>query len=144
VRRLAEGFSHDPVADGIGVEFTRSKVEPMVRGLFPRVEQDVVLATLEKSVVYVTSETIELLLMNHNYDSTAWNLANLYLGCMGADLLGEEAPRIVGLSESTTCYVSPAYFAEVDPFADLVVHEAAHIFHNCKRHRIGLRATFLN
>jgi hypothetical protein len=47
----------------------------------------------------------------------------------------------LGLSESTTCYVLPAYFAEDDPFADFVVHEAAHIFHNCKRHRIGLRAT---
>jgi hypothetical protein len=47
----------------------------------------------------------------------------------------------VGLSESTTCYVSPAYFAADDPFADFVVHEAAHIFHNCKWRRIGLRAT---
>jgi len=34
--------------------------------------------------------------------------------------------------------VSP-YFAEDDPFADFVVHEAAHIFHNCKRCTIGLR-----
>ena len=141
VQRLAEGRSHEPVPEGIGVEFTRAKVEPMVRGLFPRAEQDVVLATLEKSVVYVTSETIEPLLMNHDYDSSAWDLANLYLGSLGADLLGEEAPRIVGLSESTTCYVSPAYFAEDDPFADFIVHEAAHIFHNCKRRRIGLRET---
>ena len=141
VRRLAEGRSHEPVPESIGVEFTRAKVEPMVRGLFPRVEQDVVLATLEKSVVYVTSETIEPLLMNHDYDSSAWDLANMYLGSLGADLLGEEAPRIVGLSESTTCYVSPAYFSEDDPFADFIVHEAAHIFHNCKRRRIGLRET---
>jgi hypothetical protein len=141
VRRLAEGRSHEPVPDGIGVEFTRAKVEPMVRGLFPRVEQDVVLATLAQSVVYVTSETIEPILMNNGYDRSAWDLANLYLGSLGADLLGEEAPRIVGLSESTTCYVSPAYFAEDDPFADFVVHEAAHIFHNCKRRTIGLRET---
>jgi len=138
VRRLAEGRSHEPVPDGIDIEFTRAKVEPMVRGLFPRVEHDVVLATLEKSVVYVTSETIEPILMNHGYDRSAWDLANLYLGSLGADLLGEQAPRIVGLSESTTCYVSPAYFAEDDPFADFVVHEAAHIFHNCKRRTIGL------
>jgi hypothetical protein len=38
-------------------------------------------------------------------------------------------------------YVSPDYFAEEDPFADFVVHEAAHIFHNCKRSTIGLRET---
>ena len=77
VRRLAKGRSHEPVPANVGVEFTRAKVEPMVRGLFPRAEQDVVLATLEKSVVYVTSETIEPLLMNHDYDSSAWDLANL-------------------------------------------------------------------
>lgn len=141
VRRLAKGLSHEPVPEGVGVEFTRAKVEPMVRGLLPKAEQDVVLSTLEKSVVYVTSETIEPLLLNHNYDSSAWDLANMYLRSLGAKLLGEEAMSIVGLSESTTCYVSPDYFAEDDPFADFVVHEAAHIFHNCKRRTIGLRET---
>ena len=40
-----------------------------------------------------------------------------------------------------TCYVSPDYFAEQDPFADFIVHEAAHIFHNCERRTIGLRET---
>src|SRR5262249_40252253 len=38
-------------------------------------------------------------------------------------------------------YVSPDYFAEDDPSADFIVHEAAHIFHNCKRCTIGLRET---
>jgi hypothetical protein len=47
---------------------------------------------------------------------------------MGAPLLGPDAPKIVGLTEETTCYVSLAYFREGDPFADFVVHEAAHIF----------------
>jgi hypothetical protein len=28
-----------------------------------------------------------------------------------------------------------------DPFADFIVHEAAHIFHNCKRGTLGLRET---
>jgi hypothetical protein len=45
------------------------------------------------------------------------------------------------VSEETTCYVSSEYFAEDDPFADFIVHEAAHIFHNCKRATIGLRET---
>src|SRR6185295_7759090 len=44
-------------------------------------------------------------------------------------------------SEATTCYVSPDYFADDDPFADFVVHEVAHIFHNCKRRTLGLRET---
>lgn len=30
---------------------------------------------------------------------------------------------------------------EQDPFADYVVHEAAHVFHNCKRATVGLPAT---
>jgi hypothetical protein len=141
VRRLAKKRSHAPVPANVGIEFTRTKVEPMVRGLFPKAEQDVVLSTLEKSVVYVTSETIEPLLLSHGYDSSAWELANMYLRAVGAELLGKTAMSIVGLSEATTCYVSPDYFTEDDPFADFVVHEAAHISHNCKRRTIGLRET---
>ena len=59
----------------------------------------------------------------------------------GAELLGEAAPVIVGMSVDTTCYVSPAYFEDDDPYGDFVVHEVAHIFHNCKRRTAGLRET---
>lgn len=144
VQRLAKGRTHEAVPDNVGVEFTRAKVEAMVRGLFARAEQDVVLATLETSVVYVTSETIEPIILNHRWDRSAWDVANLYLLSVGAELLGPEAPRVVGISEETTCYVSPDYFTEDDPFSDFVVHEAAHIFHNCKRRTIGLRETRTN
>ncbi len=141
VRRLAEGLAHEPLPQADTVALTRAKVEPMVRGLFPRVEQDQVLATLQKSVVFLTSANIEPIMIEHDYDSSAWTLANLYLASLGAELLGDDAPRLVGLSEETTCYVSPDYFTEDDPFADFVVHEAAHIFHNCKRATVGLRET---
>jgi hypothetical protein len=141
VRRLAEGLALEPLPRADTVALTRDKVEPMVRGLFPRVEKDQVLATLQKSVVFLTSVNIEPLLLEHGYDSSAWTLANLYLASLGAELLGEDAPRLVGLSEEATCYVSPDYFAEDDPFADFIVHEAAHIFHNCKRATVGLRET---
>jgi hypothetical protein len=140
-RRLAEGRTHQPLPEADTVSLTRAKVEPMVRGLFPRAEQDVVLATIEQSVVFLTSANIEPLLYKQSFDGSAWTLANLYLASLGAELLGEDAPHLVGLSEETTCYVSPEYFAEEDPFADFVVHEAAHIFHNCKRATIGLRET---
>jgi hypothetical protein len=60
---------------------------------------------------------------------------------IGAEPLGEGAPAIVGLSEETTCFVSLEYFSESDPFADFVVHEMAHIFHNCKRDTVGLPVT---
>lgn len=141
VKRLAAGRTPRPVPEADTVALTRRKVEPMVRGLFPRVEQDAVLAMLEKSVVFLTSDNIERLLREHAYDSSAWDLANLYLASLGAELLGEEAPLIVGLSEATTCYVSPEYFAGNEPFADFIVHEAAHIFHNCKRRTVGLPET---
>lgn len=127
--------------DADTVALTRAKVEPMVRGLFPRAEQDVVLATIERSVVFVTRANIEPLLLKRSFDNSAWTLANLHLASLGAELLGEAMPHLVGLSEEATCYVSPEYFAEDDPFADFIVHEAAHIFHNCKRATIGLRET---
>lgn len=141
VRLRAEGLTHAPLPKSDTVSLTSAKVEPMVRGLFSRAEKDVVLAAIEKSVVFVTSASIETLLFKRDFDSSAWTLANLYLASVGAQLLGEDAPHLVGLSEQTTCYVSPEYFAEDDPFADFIVHEAAHIFHNCKRATIGLRVT---
>ena len=141
VKRLAEGLTHQPLPEADTVLLTRAKVEPMVRGLFPRAEQDAVLATIEQSVVFLTSANIEPLLFEQAFDGSAWTLANLYLASLGAKLLGPDAPRLVGFSEETTCYVSPEYFAEDDPFADFIVHEVAHIFHNCKRATIGLRET---
>jgi hypothetical protein len=41
-------------------------------------------------------------------------------------------------------YVSPEYFAGSEPFADFIVHEAAHIFHNCKRRMVGEAAAARN
>lgn len=123
------------------ITFARQRVEPMVRGLFPRKEQDAVLALVERSVVFLTPSNIEEVLREAKWRKTAWDIANLYLGATGADLLAEDAPRILGLSEEAVCYVSPAYFEEEDPHADYVVHEVAHIFHNCKRRRAGLPET---
>jgi hypothetical protein len=135
------GVSHAAVPEIDTAALTRSKIEPMVRGLFPSVEQDAVLAAVSRSVVFLTCANIEAVLFEQRWDRTAWDIANLYLGATGAQLLGEDSPGLVGLSEETTCYVSPDYFAEDDPFADYVVHEVAHIFHNCKRGSIGLRET---
>lgn len=123
------------------VTFTRRKVAPMVRGLFPGKEQGPVLALLERSLVFLTPETIEPLLRNENSISTAWLAANVYLDSIGAEPLDKVESVPVGFSEETTCYVSMAYFEAKDPFADYVVHEAAHVFHNTKRKTLGLRAT---
>lgn len=138
VRRLSGTRRCLGVPPGDLVELTRRKVSPMVRGLFPRAEQEHVLAALESSVVFVSRDNIETLMNDIGDLRSAWDLANLYLGSIKAPLLGEDAMRIVGLSEENVCYVSPAYFRDQDPFGDFLVHEVAHVFHNCKRRTLGL------
>ena len=130
---------HLPLDDLVGL--TRRRVEPMVRGLFPTTEQGPVLQVLERSVVVLTAENVSAVLRETRWMRTAWDLANLYLTGLGAELLADDAPRLVGLSEETTCYLSLEYFREQGRFEDFLVHEAAHIFHNCKRHTMGLPET---
>ena len=96
VRRLADARAHHPAHEADTVALTRRKVEPMVRGLFSRAEQDPVLAVLETSVVFLTSANIETLLLGQRFDGSAWTLANLYLASLGAALLGEDAPASSG------------------------------------------------
>jgi hypothetical protein len=141
VRRRAAGRSHQSVPVGDTTELTRRKVTPMVHGLFAKSEQKEVLAVLERSVIFLTDSNIEQILYDQTWEETAWNLANLYLLSLGAEALADDAPRLVGLSEGTTCFVSPSYFGSNGAFEDFVVHEAAHIFHNCKRAAIGLPKT---
>ncbi len=123
------------------VALARRKVEPMVRGLFPRSEQEAVIGLLERSIVFLTPDRIASILRGRSFPHSAWMLANLYLVSLGAEPLSADAPRIVGMSEETTCFVSVEYFdaAEQGPFEDFVVHEAAHVFHSCKRRTIALR-----
>jgi hypothetical protein len=123
------------------VAFTRVRVGPMVRGLFPQGEQDEVLKAIEHSVVFLMPSTIDGVLQDARWLHTAWDLANLYLASQGCELLGPDAHTLLGLSEETTCYVSADYFRTTDRFADYVVHEVAHIFHNCKRQTVGLAET---
>lgn len=123
------------------VAFTRGKVAPMVQGLFPVHEQESVLDVLGRSVVFLTPATIDKVLEQTPWLSTVWDLANLYLAGVGAEPLAADAPKLLGLSEGTTCYLSAEYFGAPGRFDDFLVHEAAHIFHNCKRRTIGLRET---
>lgn len=127
---------------GLDVQaLARAKVAPMVRGLFPRSERETVLNLLARSVVFLTPENIEPILHGMRWPRTAWDIANLYLSSFGAEPLSETALQIVGFSEEATCYVSVEYFVASGRFEDFVVHEAAHVFHNCKRQTIGLPYT---
>ena len=121
--------------------WARAKFTPMVRGLFPKCERKIILGMLECSVVFLTPTTIATVLEKTQWLRTAWDLANLYLASFDVMPLSREGQEIAGLSEETTCYVAADYFSITDPFLDYVVHEAAHIFHNCKRKTLGLPAT---
>jgi len=129
----------EPLIDIDVPEFTRAKLTPMVCGLFPRREQETVLDTLSRSVVFLMPANIDSVLRQSRWLHTAWNLANLYLTSMDAEPLSEDAPQLLGLSEERTCYLSVDYFHAECRFDDFLVHEAAHIFHNCQRETIGLR-----
>ncbi|WP_175941000.1 hypothetical protein [Caballeronia sp. BCC1704] len=118
--------------------WARDKLSPMFNGLFPAHERSVVVEALARGVVFLTPQNISFVLMKQTWPSTAWNLANLYLTSVGAPAFAQDACHIVGLSEETTCFISTLYFDDADPFADFVVHEAAHVFHNCKRSTVGL------
>lgn len=119
------------------VDFTRTKVGPMVRGLFSRKEAEPVLALLEKSVGFLTSRHVATQIRTEDL-GTAWEIANIYLGSIGAERLDGSDRHFMGFSVNTTCYVSTQYFSTDDPFEDFVVHEAAHVFHNCRRRTAGL------
>ena len=121
--------------------FAREKFSPMVGGLFPQKEQSVILDMFERSVVFLTPATINTAIEKTPWLKTAWKLANIYLASLDAKLLDESVSDIVGLSEEMTCYVSIEYFRAQSQFDDYVVHEAAHIFHNCKRKTLGLPLT---
>jgi len=123
------------------IQMTRRRVEPMVRGLFPKAEQDTILKLLEGSVVFLTPGNINRVLEDESFHHCAWMLANAYLTSTGATPLGGSKQSLLGLSQETTCYVTAKYLEGRDKFDDFLVHEAAHVFHNYKREFVGLRHT---
>jgi hypothetical protein len=128
-------------ADFKSPSWTRGKLEPMINGLFPAAERQVVLHAAERSIVFLTCEAAHQIIREVPYLESAWTIANVYLNSLGASMLGTRAMQIVGLSLERKCYVSTEYFTEKDPFADYITHEVAHIFHNCKRETLGLPHT---
>jgi hypothetical protein len=141
VRARAAGMGWgDTVGDDMRPH-TRANVEPMVRGLFAKAEHEPILGLLERSVVLVTDHTVEPIIRELGWLSTAWNVANLYLASIGAKVIGEGEDAHVGLSENLCCYVTPEYFESRVSFVDYVVHECAHVLHDAKLERIGMRTT---
>ena len=118
--------------------YALQRIAPMVHGLFPANERSLLMDMFSRSVVFLSPTNIVSILRETSFASTAWKLANLYLLSCDAEMLSENAPEIVGFSEGTTCYVSMEYFRGGNRLDDFVVHEAAHVFHNCSREMVGL------
>lgn len=78
IRRRVPDSAPSTMLEGLDmVAYTRAKISPMVRGLFPRIEQDTVLAVLERSVVVLTPANIEGVLRSCMWLSTAYDLARI-------------------------------------------------------------------
>ena len=139
VRKREQGRPRAALPPGIDpLLLARGKAKPMVCGLFPASERPQVQEVLEKSVLFLSADNIHQIITSRRWQGTAWSVANIYLDSIGAEPLGDGKSQAVGMGEETTSYVSMIYFAESDPFADYVVHEMAHVFHNWKRAWTGL------
>jgi hypothetical protein len=73
VLRRANGWEPPPALEALEdpVAFTCPKVEPMVRGLFPRAEYDAVMTLVEESVVFLTPSNIEDVLREARWPRSA-------------------------------------------------------------------------
>jgi hypothetical protein len=136
--RRSAGVQFSPCVPNDLYSWSSNRLRPMVYGLFDANERAAVLHLLANSIVFLTPTNTLKALQTERWLSTAWDVANIYLESLELPTLSLQACNIVGLSQETTCYVSMAYFRETDPFADFVVHEAAHVFHNCRRSAAGL------
>lgn len=113
----------------------------MIRGLFSENEQKIVHSLVAGTVVFLTPANLDSIIMDCERLNTAWELANMYLLSMSVEPLSPNAPQILGKNEDQKCVISQQYFDETRPFVDYVVHEVAHLFHNCRRQTIGLPET---
>ena len=120
--------------------FIREKVTPMIDGFFPATERAIVLAKIEKSVLFLTTKTVEPILRK-TQANISWDLCNIFLLSVGAKALSKTGEEYVGMSGDEVCYVAHNYFTENAPFTDFVVHEVAHLFHKLRREQLGLKAT---
>jgi hypothetical protein len=72
VKRRAAGKAHPPLPGEFDViPWTRRKVKAMVRGLFHAAEHEAVLSLLERSVVFLTTDNIEKILLEQRWLHTA-------------------------------------------------------------------------
>ena len=95
----------------------RSKAARMARGFFPATERDPVHRLLERSVVFLTADTIHQLIASSRWLRTAWRIANMYLDSIGANLFGKGrkiSTGRIGRGNNVLCF--PEIFQRKRPF----------------------------
>lgn len=143
IARVAPHVERQPksnLAAELHVE-ARRRIAPMVRALFVEQEQDVVLDAISSGFVLISADTIIPLLQDETDLKTAWRLAMMFLkGASALEIKGEDVDA-VGMNDGLASYIIADEVFPSAPFMDVIVHEAAHAFHNCKRAGLGLAAT---
>ena len=112
----------------------------LVRGLFPVAEQQVLLDMLARSLVFPSPNTIETV-QNKGGSSDGLGSGEHVPAQRWRKTFSGRCAHAVGMSVGTACFVSMDYFRINHRFVDFVVHEAAHVFHNCERRTLGLPET---
>jgi hypothetical protein len=87
-----------PVPELDCVAFTRAKIEPMIRGLFRRPEQDTLLAALARSIVFLTSANIEQIRRAPGFHNLAWADTRCRADLLGAARALESESSVLGVS----------------------------------------------
>lgn len=117
---------------------TQYALHRMIAGLFPKAEREIVRTVVDRSIVFLSADVVYQAINAVSFLHTAWIIANVYLESINGKPFAPRAEVPVGFNEEMICYVSTRHFETKNPFANYVVHEAAHIFHNCKRNSLRL------
>ncbi|MFN7147582.1 MAG: hypothetical protein ACK4YP_27690, partial [Myxococcota bacterium] len=115
----------------------RTRIAPLVYGMFDAAEAGVLVEPLAARVVVVTPSTFGALVEDVPL-RTAWDLANLLLDDLGAPPLADDTPSLDGLCAAGRAWVPPRAFAADDAFPDVVVYGAAHLLHHVRRADLGV------
>jgi hypothetical protein len=123
------------------VERVRSRIAPLLQGLFEAEDAATLLSSLPARVVVLSPFTFAAQVADLPL-RMAWDLANVLLDAVGAPPLGDDAPELDGLCDAGRAFVLPAALRSEEPFPDVVVHEVAHLLHVVAATEVGLdRAT---
>ncbi len=115
----------------------RTRIAPLVEGMFPGEEAAPLMGALADRVVVLTPGSFEAHLDGLPLRA-AWDLANLLLDDLGAPPLADDTPSLDGLCAAGRAWVPPRAVSGEGGFPDVVVHEVAHLLHLVKRDELGL------